>query len=460
MFWGFSFFFFVIFDCFFAVVGKVLSMAGNNFFGRGRGFTPMPAAARGRGVFLYTPESSSPIPSYTDLGGNVNDTFDAPRSDVNEKRLGDIASQIGISIGESIASCIETRLNNTLSPGVVGGTANESAMLNVIVRPDVKEPVSFTGDHDSCSVQEWEVMMLSYLKKKGIPVAEQADEVVSKLVGRAHEVVKVGIRSKPVLNLSEGPEPIFELLKQHFSDTVSSSLPLADFYATVPHPDERPFDYWLRLNKALDVTEDSLKRQNKAFDYLSRDLAAMFIQNCPDPELSLIFKCRQLKEWTVAEIHEKLVEHCRARKRLSKHRMTNVLPSQQQEVTTSMQRATLTGAIVPAVVSPPAGRAAESSLDRLDQVITLLERVLEQQPQQYKFQSKFNVRTQGDQPMKVKPVVPCAVCSDDGHTTQYHCRSKRLCFNCFAPDHVRAECPGAVVRKTRSAKLGVQPQEN
>ncbi|MED6289855.1 hypothetical protein CHARACLAT_007184 [Characodon lateralis] len=95
-------------------------MASNNLFGRGRGSIPMPAAARRRGLFLYTPDPSLPKPNYADLGGNVNDTFDALQSDVNGKPLGDMASQIGISIGESIASCIETHLNNTLVQGYLG----------------------------------------------------------------------------------------------------------------------------------------------------------------------------------------------------------------------------------------------------------------------------------------------------------------------------------------------------
>lgn len=121
-------------------------------------------------------------------------------------------------------------------------------------------------------------------------MSDQADEVLSKLMGRAREVAEVGIRSKRMLTLTHGPEPIFEILKQHFSDTLTSSVPLADFHATKPHSGESPLHYWLRLNRALEVTEDSLKRQNEIFDYLSRDLAAMSIQNCPDTELVTHFQ--------------------------------------------------------------------------------------------------------------------------------------------------------------------------
>lgn len=435
-----------------------------NSSGRGRGllsFTPLPKG-RGRGSVLFSPDFliSTPMPSFQSLAQADNrkdfveqnhDGNPQPSKTgfVNDKLVSDLASQIGLSIGESIASCIESRLNN--APSAVGASVNEPSLLNVIVRQDVKEPVHFKGDgNDTCSVHEWEVMMLSYIKKRGIAVSEQAEEVLTKLSGRAREVVKVGIRSKPVLNLHDGPGPIFEILKQHFSDTLSSSLPLADFYATRPHSGEQPLDYWLRLNKALEVTEDSLERQNKTFDYLSRDLAAMFIQNCPDPELSLIFKCKPLQQWTVADIHEKLVEHCRDHKQTSKQRVNPVLFSQHQEVTACVQCASpATAAGLPAL-SPP----VDGSSDRLDKIISLLERVLVQQSQQPKNVSKFNKLHP-----KLKSTGPCAVCSDNYHTTQYHCKIDKLCFGCFAPGHTRVECPSSV-NKPSVIKSDVQQLEN
>lgn len=116
----------------------------------------------------------------------------------------------------------------------------------MIVKSDVKEPVCFRGDGcDTCRVPGWEEMIMTYLKKTGVQTAEQNNEVLNKLAGRAREIVGVGIRSKPSLCLKMGPEPIFEILKQHFSDTACSSLPLADFYGTLPNSGETPFDYWL-----------------------------------------------------------------------------------------------------------------------------------------------------------------------------------------------------------------------
>lgn len=46
-------------------------------------------------------------------------------------------------------------------------------------------------------------------------------------------------------------------------------MPLADFYATLPLTDEQPFDYWLRLNRAMEVAEDCLKKQKKSVEVLS-----------------------------------------------------------------------------------------------------------------------------------------------------------------------------------------------
>lgn len=65
-----------------------------------------------------------------------------------------------------------------------------------------------------------------YLNDKGIELCDQAEEVLSKLQRRARDVVKVGLHSNPTLTLQSGPQPIFDILNQHFSHSVTS------FYAT------------------------------------------------------------------------------------------------------------------------------------------------------------------------------------------------------------------------------------
>ena len=44
--------------------------------------------------------------------------------------------------------------------------------------------------------------MSMYLRKKSIKIADQSDEIMGKLMGRAKDVVKIGIHSDPSLVLS------------------------------------------------------------------------------------------------------------------------------------------------------------------------------------------------------------------------------------------------------------------
>lgn len=442
-------------------------MESGPVFGRGRGsatLTPIPTLGRGRGGFLFSPDASTPKPVFEESVVGVESSgvpfpvvshiMKLEDDDKTERLLAGMASKIGLSIGESIASCIESRLAHGMGPngaGSVGSAVSDSSLMNVVVRSEIKEPDSFKGDgYDTHTVQEWEAVMVAYMRKKGIPLADQAEEVLSKLVGRAREVVRVAIRSKPSLSLSGGPDPVFEILKQHFSDTVSSGMPLADFYATLPSSGEHPFDYWLRLNRAMELTEDCLRRQNKTFDNLTRDLTAMFIRHCPDPELSLIFKCKPLQQWTVAAVHERLVEHSRDQRQTSQLRLHTTITSQRQKVGAHVTPDNKFVMAPPASApAPTLGQQAEGSADRLDRIIAMLERVLEQQPQQAGLLNRTDARTGKGQAAKAKSLGPCEICGDAGHTTRYHCRANRLCFACFTAGHTRAECPRAMFTEPR-----------
>lgn len=96
------------------------------------------------------------------------------------------------------------------------------------------------------------------MNKRGIELCYQADDILGKLRGRARDVVTLGLRSHPSLDLRSGPQPMFDI-KQHFSDSVASFMPLADIYDTKPRPTETAVDYWIRLNKAVDTAVDGLK---------------------------------------------------------------------------------------------------------------------------------------------------------------------------------------------------------
>ncbi len=74
---------------------------------------------------------------------------------------------------------------------------------------------------------------------------------------------------------------------------------------------EKPFDYWIRLHNANDIAGEGWKRQGKTLDDPFREVTVMFITNCPDPELSLTFKCKSLHEWTAADVQVRLDEYQR-----------------------------------------------------------------------------------------------------------------------------------------------------
>ena len=174
------------------------------------------------------------------------------------------------------------------------------------------------------------------------------------------------------------------------------------------------------------MTEDCLKRQNKSFECLPRDLTAMFVRHCPDPELSLIFKCKPLSQWSVTEVHERLVGHCGGSAQTPRVRMLAPAPThqQRQEVKSCMQQ--LPQAVVSAQ-SLEAGRP-DNSGDRLDRIVSMLDQVLDQRPWRSEMWGGGGPRARQSQAPRRRNVAPCVICGDGEHTTHYHCRVNRLCF--------------------------------
>ncbi len=181
-------------------------MESENSFGRGRGlfiFSPTPSVGRGR---LYsTPVTSTPMFDFETVQ-DVNDHLSPPppqssKGELKQASLKEgnesmeflvgMVERMGHSIGESIASCLESK--------VCGPSSLDSSVLNRVLKSEIKEPVCFRGDRaDSYTIHEWEAIVLSYLRKIGTPIDEQADEVMGRLMGRAREVVRVGLRSNPI----------------------------------------------------------------------------------------------------------------------------------------------------------------------------------------------------------------------------------------------------------------------
>ncbi len=78
---------------------------------------------------------------------------------------------------------------------------------------------------------------------------------------------------------------------------------LADFYGTVPVVGENTVEYWVCINKAVDVAEEALNRQ---LENPCQEAAMMFVKYCPDPTLSAIFCLKAPDKWTASEVQEHL----------------------------------------------------------------------------------------------------------------------------------------------------------
>lgn len=405
----------------------------------------------------------------------------------------DMVEQIGAQIGESIV----TKL---LSAGVVNltgdsktqteqcnSTARDVPHVTVHVKPN-RELQIFRGDGtDRCSVQDWIDMATTYLWKQEVPIHGQADEIISHLMGKARDVVRVALRSDPGLDVKQKPDLVFGVLRHYFSDS-SSCLPLADFYATLPTRGENPVDYWIRLNKAAELAIEGLRRQGQTATPLTHEVACMFVKHCPDPELSYVFKCKPVHEWTARDVQQRIDDYQRevsangrasgaAQLKGCNSTITAVHPNASPAAavpegrsrsfsppssgfqglvdsfpSTTATRDPLVGSLSFSPSTAVSQNLQQSEERLMGQMVDMFQAMMErmqhhntQTPRRGAFnQFSRNRRRRED---------ACKVCSDPRHTTASHCLSDKLCFSCFAPGHVRLSCPA-------STSTQVQPEGN
>lgn len=110
--------------------------------------------------------------------------------------LGDLVTQIRASIGD--VSCLKSIPAGDAS--LTCSAIPDLSKVNLTVSHDSYEPHSFMGDStDRISFYEWEEFVKVYLHKRDIQLCDRAEKVLSKLQGRARDVVKVGLRSNPTV---------------------------------------------------------------------------------------------------------------------------------------------------------------------------------------------------------------------------------------------------------------------
>nr|XP_021325912.1 uncharacterized protein LOC110438339 [Danio rerio] len=224
--------------------------------------------------------------------------------------ISEIAKKLGQSITAQLRSDNSTNRSNSEQPA-------EMTLSNVklVMQSDVKESPIFRGDgSDKLTVQEWENIMSLYLRKRAILIDEQSQEILDRLMGKAGDVVKIKLRNNTSADCTSKPRLIFDILKQHFSTISYSSMPLADFYNTLPMPSKDAMEYWIRLNKTMDVAKECLERRGRLVCDPSHEISMMLIQHCPDKSLSNVFKFKSAEKWSAGEIQERLDEHMQERK--------------------------------------------------------------------------------------------------------------------------------------------------
>lgn len=104
------------------------------------------------------------------------------------KQLG---SEIGAQVASSFASSRTQESNAAVTPpdSSIIGQHHDWSKVNLILKPEIKEPPFFRGDgSDRCTVTEWQEMMQLYLIKKGFSGSERGAEIMDRLLGRAKDI--------------------------------------------------------------------------------------------------------------------------------------------------------------------------------------------------------------------------------------------------------------------------------
>lgn len=304
-----------------------------------------------------------------------------------------------------------------------GGTLIDATKLNIVLKSERKEPPFFRGDGtDKFTLCEWEGLMRGYLSKSGYTGRDLVDELLSRLMGRARDVVRIWLRNNVQVSVSGNVDAVFRILRQHFDSVVHSGMPLADFYATTPYVNEQSLDYWIRLNKAAEVAEQALGSVANSLGLQAVEVAAMFVRHCPDRDLSMMFLSKPQSEWTASEVQARLDEYLRCHKRQGGHVLQHAAVAVNESVSGNVPSDELVG------VGVSDSAASESAT--VDKLLDMLEKVL-----------ACNVQAAQRHPeQSLKRNLRCDVCQGSDHSTLSHCKGHGLCFSCFSSEHTRAQC--------------------
>ncbi|CAI5671585.1 unnamed protein product [Oreochromis niloticus] len=475
-----------------------LFSAGSNVtFGLGRGHQIAPKCyGRGRpvapGIGAHTVDQSvmhsplMPAASSTPAALEHQTHTQAVTSDMLSSLITDLAKQIGENITSSLNSMHQPAPTQSQSPQNVPSSCIDQSQLKVVVQSETKAPPYFKGDNtDHFPISEWEDMMRCYLHRISCDTDEEMFAILmSRLTGKARDVVKVSLRCRPELNGNDLITSVFDILRSNFSDLTYSSLPMKDFYSTVPRPGENAMDYWIRLNKSIDAADECLRRRGKLVEDPSGEVVSMFINHCPDHNLALSFQLKAPEEWTAAEVQSRLDNYVRKMRQssvLSHNTACLSIPHQSPVTVNSQPHSSGTQAVpvthepsypMPSVpsaatcqplfpadmvsvqqpsacppltfhVTPPSLPVSgpPPTEPGVQQMVALFDKVLSMCTASLATGPRCPQPAGHSHGHRSPHRASCRVCGSHEHTTHVHCRLYKLCHSCFDPGHMRCECP-------------------
>lgn len=420
----------------------------------------------------------------------ITQTDSQPTQVITTEALGniitDLAKQIGDSITANLSTMHQPSSSQPQSPVSQPSPRHDQSQLKVVVQSDTKAPPYFKGDRsDAFSIHEWEDMMRCYLSRMDCKTpAEMFNLIMSRLTGKARDVVKVSLRSRPELSGAEMLTAVFDILKCNFSELTFSSLPMKDFYSTVPRAGEDAMDYWIRLNKSIDAADECLRRRGKLVEDPSAEVVMMFINHCPDPSLALSFQLKAPEKWTATEVQDRLDSHVRKTRINVVHSQnarcvsapgqgpvdvtchtavpvpvsvtcetapcpmpslssTAAIGQPQSPDGAANSRLSSTSCSLPhmhAALPNPGASGPPTADPCTQQMVAMFDKVLSLCTASLSTGQRRTYRPSPSRGQQSAHHTSCKVCGSGEHTTHAHCRLYRLCLNCYNPGHMRREC--------------------
>lgn len=162
----------------------------------------------GTDAVLGLDPDSTPVSGFT---GKVPQTS-TPNNDSNAIHLlTDMMGQLGAQIGESVVT--KLLLAGVVNTGGISQTSpathNTHSNVDGFQTPHVTVHVrlqTFRGDGtDKYSIVDWIDVTKTHLRKQDKPVFDQAEEIMSRLLGKAKDVVKFALRSDPSVDVRQRP---------------------------------------------------------------------------------------------------------------------------------------------------------------------------------------------------------------------------------------------------------------